>query len=258
MKVAVIAGSGLSSVTERIEGERRLWTHPGLDRPPAPGHRMEVVEGSLGGVPALGFGGRLHFYQGYSMAEVAEPVAQAHDWGAEVLFVTNATGSLRAELASGEIALIRDHVNLMGDNPLRGAPSYPRGTPAPSYPRGTPALEFLDLSQAYDPALRHAARAAGRRMGLRLPEVVYVGVAGPSFETPAEVRMLRMLGGDVAGMSSVPEVIMARRLGMRVLGVTVIANRAGAPATAEDVLLASQARAAEVGDLLEAVAAGLA
>ncbi|TMK43574.1 MAG: purine-nucleoside phosphorylase, partial [Actinobacteria bacterium] len=227
-------------------------------RPPAPGHKMEVVEGTLAGVPALGFGGRLHFYQGYSMAEVAEPVAQAHDWGAEVLFVTNATGSLRAELASGEIALIRDHVNLMGDNPLRGAPSYPRGTPAPSYPRGTPALEFLDLSQAYDPALRHAARAAGRRMGLRLPEVVYVGVAGPSFETPAEVRMLRMLGGDVAGMSSVPEVIMARRLGMRVLGVTVVANRAGAPATAEDVLLASQARAAEVGDLLEAVAAGLA
>lgn len=240
MKVAVIAGSGLSSLTERIEGERRPWTHPGLDRPPAPGHKMEVVEGTLSGVPALGFGGRLHFYQGYSMAEVAEPVAQAHDWGAEVLFVTNATGSLRAELASGEIALIRDHVNLMGDNPLRGT------------------SEFLDLSQAYDPALRRAAQAAASRMGLRLPEVVYVGVAGPSFETPAEVRMLRMLGGDVVGMSSVPEVIMARRLGMRVLGVTVVANRAGAPATAEDVLLASQARAAAVGDLLEAVAAGLA
>jgi purine-nucleoside phosphorylase len=240
VKVAVIAGSGLSSVTERIEGERRPWTHPGLDRPPAPGHKMEVVEGTLGGVPALGFGGRLHFYQGYSMAEVVEPVAQAHDWGAEVLFVTNATGSLRAELASGEIALIRDHVNLMGDNPLRGT------------------SEFIDLSQAYDPALRRAAQVAARRMGLRLPEVVYVGMAGPSFETPAEVRMLRMLGGDVAGMSSVPEVIMARRLGMRVLGVTVVANRAGAPATAVDVLVASQSRAAEVGDLLEAVAASLA
>lgn len=240
MKVAVIAGSGLSSVTERIEGERRPWTHPGLDRPPAPGHKMEVVEGTLCGVPALGFGGRLHFYQGYSMAEVVEPVAHAHDWGAEVLFVTNASGSLRAELASGDIALIRDHVNLMGDNPLRGT------------------SEFIDLSEAYDPALRRAAQAAARRMDLRLPEVVYVGMAGPSFETPAEVRMLRMLGGDVAGMSSVPEVIMARRLGMRVLGLTVVANRAGAPATTEDVLKASQARAADVGDLLEAVAAGLA
>ena len=240
MKVAVIAGSGLSSVTDRIEGERRPWTHPGLERPPAPGHKMEIVEGTLGGVPALGFAGRLHFYQGYSMAEVAEPVAQAHDWGAEVLFVTNATGSLRAELASGEIALIRDHVNLMGDNPLHGT------------------SQFLDLSQAYDPGLRHAARAAARRMGLRLPEVVYVGMPGPSYETPAEVRMLRVLGGDVAGMSTVPEVIMARRLGMRVLGVTVVANRAGAPATAEDVLVASESRAPEVADLLEAVAAGLA
>ena len=240
MKVAVIAGSGLSAVAERIEGERRPWIHSGLERPPAPGHRMEVVEGTFGGVPALGFGGRLHFYQGYSMAEVAEPVAQAHGWGAEVLFITNATGSLRAELASGEIALIRDHVNLMGDNPLRGMP------------------EFLDLFQAYDPALRRSAQAAAGRMGLRLPEVVYMGMAGPTFETPAEVRMLRMLGGDVAGMSTVPEVIMARRLGMRVLGVTVVANRAGAPATAEDVLRVSEGRAAEVADLLESVAATLA
>jgi len=240
VKVAVIAGSGLSAVAERIEGERRPWTHPGLDRPPAPGHKMEIIEGTLGGVPALGFGGRLHFYQGYSMAEVTEPVAQAHDWGAEVLFVTNATGSLRAELAAGEIALIRDHINLMGDNPLRGT------------------SEFVDLSEAYDPDLRRAARATAEGMGLRLPEVVYVGMAGPSFETPAEVRMLRMLGGDVAGMSTIPEVVMARRLGMRVLGVTVVANRAGAPATAEDVLVASEGRAAEVADLLETVAATLA
>ena len=240
MKVAVIAGSGLSAVVERIKGERRPWTPAGVDRPAAPGHKMEIVEGTLAGVAALGFGGRPHFYQGYSMTQVAQSVTQAHDWGAGVLFVTNATGSLRAELASGEIGLIRDHINLMGDNPLRGM------------------SEFVDMSQAYDVELRGAAQETARRLRLRLPEVVYVGMAGPSFETPAEVRMLRMLGGDVAGMSSVPEVIMARRLGMRVLGVTVVANRAGAPATAEDVLLASQARAAEVGDLLEAVAAGLA
>jgi purine-nucleoside phosphorylase len=240
VKVAVIAGSGLSAVTERIVGERGPWTPSGLDRPPAPGHKMELVEGTLGGVPALGFAGRLHYYQGYSMLEVTQPVTQAYDWGADVLFVTNATGSLRAELASGEIALIRDHVNLMGDNPLRGT------------------SEFIDMSEAYDAKLRLAARGTAERLGLRLPEVVYVGMAGPSFETPAEVRMLRMLGGDVAGMSTVPEVIMARRLGMRVLAVTVIANRAGAPATAEDVLAASERRATEVADLLEGVAATLA
>ncbi|MFN2591978.1 MAG: purine-nucleoside phosphorylase [Candidatus Dormibacteria bacterium] len=239
MKVAVIAGSGLGAVAGRIQGERRPWTDPGPDRPPAPGHRMEIIEGTLGGVPALGFGGRRHFYQGYSMAEVAEPVARAHGWGAEVLFVTNASGSLRAELASGEIALIRDHINLMGDNPLRGR------------------SEFVELSRAYDPGLHRAAQAAARGMGLRLPEVVYVGMAGPSFETPAEVRMLRMLGGDVVGMSTVPEVIMARHLGMRVLGVTVVANRAGTPATAEEVLSASANRATDVADLLEAVTASL-
>ncbi len=223
MKLALIAGSGLHAVTERISGIAKPWAPAGVSRPPAPGHRMEIVEGTLGGLPALGFGGRLHYYQGYSMEEVAQP-----------------TGSLRTELASGEIGLIRDHINLMGANPLRGT------------------AEFLDLSQAYDAELRRSARAAAAALGLRLPEVVYVGMAGPSFETPAEVRMLRMLGGDVVGMSSIPEVIVGRRLGMRVLGLTVIANRAGALATAEDVLTASEGRATEVADLIERVAAGLA
>jgi purine-nucleoside phosphorylase len=239
VKLALIAGSGLSAVAECIEGERRPWTHTGVDRPPAPGHKMEVIEGTFGGVPALGFGGRRHVYQGYSMAEVTEPVAQAHDWGAEVLFVTNATGSLRAELAAGDVAILRDHINLMGDNPLRGT------------------SEFLDLSQAYDPELRLAARRAADRLGLRLPEVIYAGMPGPVFETPAEVRMLRMLGADVAGMSTVPEVIVARHLGMRVLGVTVVANWAGTPATFDEVLQVSRGRAADVADLLEAVAKGL-
>ena len=244
MKLAVIAGSGLHAVVGRIAGERRAWYPAGVDeRPPAPGHHMEVVEGTLGGVPALGFGGRLHYYQGYSMAEVTRPVTDAHAWGAEVLFVTNASGSLRAELASGEIALIRDHINLMPENPLRG-------------PRGGRA-EFLDLSSAYDPDLRAEARTVAAALGLRLPEIVYVGMPGPSFETPAEVRMLRMVGGDVAGMSTVPEVIVARRLGMRVLALSVVANRAGAPATADEVLHASAARAVDVADLLEGVAATL-
>jgi len=193
----------------------------------------------LAGVPALGYRGRLHTYQGYTMAEVAQPVVEAARWGADVVVVTNASGSLRAELASGEVALIRDHINLMGDNPLRGS------------------SDFLDLSAAYDPELRRSALSVAGGMGLRLPEVVYAGVAGPVFETPAEVRMLRMLGGDVVGMSSIPEVIMARRLGIRVLGLTVVANRAGAPATAEDVLAAAHARATEVADLIEGVAAGL-
>lgn len=239
MKLAVIAGSGLAAITGRIDGEARPWAPDGPTREPAPGHLLEVVEGTLGGMPALGYRGRLHAYQGYNMTEVAQPVVEAALWGADVVVVTNASGSLRAELASGEMALIRDHINLMGDNPLRGS------------------SDFLDLSAAYDPELRRCALAVASGMGLRLPEVVYVGVAGPVFETPAEVGMLRMLGGDVVGMSSIPEVIMARRLGIRVLALTVVANRAGAPATAEDVLTAAQARSTQVADLIEGVAAAL-
>jgi inosine/guanosine/xanthosine phosphorylase family protein len=240
VKIAVIAGSGLQALTGRLGGEPVPWDPPTGARPAAPGHRMEVTEGSLGGVPALAFGGRLHYYQGYSMAEVAQTVVHAHAWGADVLFVTNASGSLRTEIAAGEVGVIRDHINLMPDNPLRGT------------------TEFLDLSEAYDAPLRGLLAAEAVARGIRVPEVVYAGMPGPTFETPAEVRMLRMLGADVAGMSTVAEVIMARRFGMRVLALTVVTNRAGAPASAEHVLQAAGGRAADVADLLEGVATRLA
>lgn len=233
VKVALIAGSGLWAVTERIRGQRRPWVPGAAPRPPAPGHLMEVVEGTLGGVPALGFAGRLHYYQGCSMAEVTQAVTEAHAWGAGVLFVTNASGSLRPELAVGGVTAVRDHINLMPDNPLRGS------------------AEFLDLSEAYDQDLRLRLSDVAAARGLRVPEVVYVAMAGPSFETPAEARMLRVLGGDVVGMSTVPEVIAARRLGMRVLALSVVGNRAGAFASAGDVLDATAARAGDVADLLE-------
>ena len=224
MKVAVIAGSGLSSVTERIEGERRLWTHPGLDRPPAPGHRMEVVEGSLGGVPALGFGGRLHFYQGYSMAEVVEPVAQAHDWGAEVLFVTNATGSLRAELASGEIALIRDHVNLMGDNPLRGAPNV-----------------------VLTPHLGASTREAQARVGHEMAEQVVMALDGV---TPPYAVNAPAVAADVAPRLR-PYVELARRLA--ILGRQL----ADAPADAVGLTYAGEIAAWDGSPLRTAALSGL-
>jgi inosine/guanosine/xanthosine phosphorylase family protein len=239
VKVALIAGSGLRAVTDRIQGQRRTWTPGAAPRPPAPGHLMEVVEGTLGGVPALGFAGRLHYYQGYSMAEVTQAVAEAHAWGAGVLFVTNASGSLRTELAVGEVTVVSDHINLLPDNPLRGS------------------AEFLDLSEAYDRDLRLGLAEVAAAQALRVPEVVYVALPGPSFETPAEARMLRVLGGDVVGMSTVPEVIAARRLGMRVLALSVVANRAGSPATAQDVLQAASARATDVADLLQGVTLNL-
>ncbi|MGH2718283.1 MAG: purine-nucleoside phosphorylase [Actinomycetota bacterium] len=245
MKIAIIAGSGLRVVADRLGGEPRPWVPPDLHpaaHPEAPGHRLEVVEGHLAGHEALAFCGRMHYYQGYSAAESAATADYAAAWGAEVLFLTNASGSLRTEIAAGDIGLIRDHINLMPDNPLRG--------------QGT-AVEFLDLSAAYDQPLRARLAQAAEARGLRVAEVVYVAVAGPSFETPAEVRMLRMLGGDVVGMSTVPEVIMARRRGLRVLALTVVTNRAGAPATAQDVLLSAETRAGDVADLLHDVAANL-
>mgnify|MGYP001548441825 CR=1 FL=1 len=245
MKIAIIAGSGLRAVADRLGGDPVPWTPPGVGRearPEAPGHRLEVVEGRLAGHDARAFCGRMHYYQGYTAAEAAATVAHAADWGAEVLAVTNASGSLRTEVAAGDIGLIRDHINLMPDNPLRA--------------QGATA-EFLDLSAAYDAGLRRALAGAATARGVRVAEVVYVAVAGPSFETPAEVRMLRVLGGDVVGMSSVPEVIMARRRGLRVLALTVITNRAGAPATAREVLHSAETRAGDVADLLGDVAAGL-
>lgn len=212
----------------------------GTTPPAAPGHRMELFEGLLGGVPTLAFAGRLHHYQGYSMAEVVQTVSHAHAWGATVLFLTNAAGSLGSDLAAGDIALVADHLNLMWDHPLRGTPA------------------FVDMVGAYDQDLRNRAASAAALSGVHLAEVVYAGVPGPTFETPAEVRMLRLLGADIVGMSTVPEVIMARHYGMRVLALSVVTNVAGAHITGGDVLDAAQARAGVVGDLLEAVATSLA
>lgn len=234
MRIAVIAGSGLSAVARRIEGERRPWTPEGTPaRPAAPGHEMEVFEGRLAGMEALGFAGRLHWYQGYSMAEVAAPVRAAHRWGAGVLVVTNAAGALNPALHPGDLMLIRDHINLMPDNPLRGEAA------------------FVDMTGAYDAALRGLARAAAADLRLGLADAVYAGVPGPSFETPAELAMLRLLGGDAVGMSTVPEVIAARHLGMRVLGLSLIANAAGAePAI---VLRVAREGAGRLGSLVEEV-----
>lgn len=237
MKIAVIAGSGLSPIVERISGERRPWRPRGVLRPAAPGQVMEVVEGTLGGVGALAFAGRLHHYQGYSMAEVAAPVRFAHEQGADTLFVTNAAGALHPGIAPGALVLIRDHISLLPESPLRGEAA------------------FVDMSDAYDSRLRQTALAVARDVGIDLAEGVYAAVAGPHFETPAEVRMLRTLGADVVGMSTVPEVIVARALEMRVLAVSVATNAAGTKEAEPGTILRVAAAAAErLGLLLEEVA----
>jgi purine-nucleoside phosphorylase len=189
--------------------------------------------------------GRLHAYQGYSPHQTVFPVRLAAQLGARVLILTNASGALRPERRPGELALVRDHLNLTGMNPLCGE------LPPEWGPR------FPDLSAAYDPSLAELARRLAAEQGLTLGDAVYAGLLGPSYETPAEVRMLRALGADLAGMSTVLEVIAARQMGVACLAVSLAANAAAglaaAPLTHEEVLAAANQGAASLKGLLTAL-----
>jgi purine-nucleoside phosphorylase len=214
--VGMILGSGLGALADSI-GDPVVIPYdeiPGFPRSLIPGHRGEVRFGTLHGKRVLLFSGRFHYYQGYSMGEVVIPVRAASRLKVHTMIVTNASGGMRDDLDQGDIMLIRDHINLMGDNPLRGIPPGEFGSP------------FVDMSEPYDPALIERIRAvAGGPVG-ELKEGVYAGVAGPSYETAAEIRFLQRIGADAVGMSTVPEVIACRQEKIRVVGISAIVNRA--------------------------------
>lgn len=216
-RVAIILGSGLSSLVDNIEQDA-AFDYEGLPffpKPTVAGHSGQLILGSIHDIPVVVMQGRSHYYEGYSLAEVTAPVRVLRLLGAEILIVTNAAGAIRKGWAPGDIMLITDHINLLGlagTNPLRGSNDEAFG------PR------FPDMSAAYDPVLLDIARAEAVAMAIPLREGVYVMVGGPNFETPAEIRMLRLLGADAVGMSTVPEVIVARHSGMRVLGLSYISN----------------------------------
>jgi purine-nucleoside phosphorylase len=172
------------------------------------------VFGRHGALPVLALQGRIHYYEGHDLARVAFPARVLVAAGCRTLVITNAAGGIDASLRPGEIVIIRDHLNLLGGSPLRG-PNDERLGP-----------RFPDMTTAYDPALRALAAAAGEDVGLTLREGVYAAVSGPQYETPAEIRMLRTLGADLAGMSTVPEVIAAAHMGARVLGLSCCTNLA--------------------------------
>lgn len=217
--IGVILGSGLSPLAEAVEDADRI---PYSEIPSFPvstveGHAGQLVIGRLEGQTVCVMQGRFHYYEGYSMQEVTLPVRVMHILGIHTLIVTNAAGGLDAAFLPGDLMLIRDHINLIGMgglNPLVG-PNDPAFGP-----------RFPEMSQAYDPQLRSIAREVARREGIPLHEGVYVCLAGPSFETPADLRFLRMIGADAVGMSTVPEVTVARHMGMRVLGISGISNNA--------------------------------
>jgi len=217
-KIGLILGSGLSGLADALEAADVI---PYADIPHWPastvvGHGGRLVIGQLQGQTVVVQQGRAHFYEGYTQAQVVFPVRVMHALGIQTLIVTNAAGGINRSYTPGDLMLIRDHLNFVGMagfSPLRG-PNDDRIGP-----------RFPDMTQAYDPALRQLAQAAAAAQGLVLHEGVYAYIAGPSFETPAELRFLHAAGADSVGMSTVPEVIVARHAGIRVLGISSITNK---------------------------------
>jgi purine-nucleoside phosphorylase len=238
-QVGLILGSGLNPLAEAVESADVIPYEevPHFPRPTVEGHQGRLVAGYLSGMAVLIMQGRVHFYEGYSMQQVVFPVRVMQVFGIETLIVTNAAGGLNPAFHPGELMLIADHINLIGMagfNPLYG-PNDP--TLGPRFP---------DMSEAYDPFLRGIAREVARENGIPLREGVYAGLAGPSFETPADIRFLRLIGADAVGMSTVPEVTVARHGGLRVLGISSISNvalaepRPGQETSHAEVLAAGQ------------------
>ncbi len=215
--IGLVLGSGLGDVADAVENADAIpyrdipgWPHSGVV-----GHANRLVIGQLEGQTVAVLQGRSHFYEGYSMHEVTFSVRVLQMLGVRTLFLTNAAGGLNKSFAVGDLMLLADHINLLGmagKNPLRGPNDDSLGA------------RFPDMTIVYDLALREKARQAARKAGFTLREGVYAGLAGPNFETPAEIRMLRAWGADAVGMSTVAEAIVARHAGMRVMGVSGISN----------------------------------
>ena len=209
-RVGVVLGSGLgtvaNAVTESVIVSYRDIPH--FPHSTVDGHSGRIVAGRMGGAPVIIMQGRVHFYEGYSLAEVTFPMRVLGALGLKTVVLTNAAGGIRASYRPGQLVLLADHINLMGWNPLVG-PNEPRfGTK-----RGT-GLRFFDMTEAYSKRLRDLAHQAAADDGLTLEEGVYLAVSGPSFETPAEIRAFRTLGATLVGMSTVPETIVARHMGI--------------------------------------------
>jgi purine-nucleoside phosphorylase len=214
-RVGIVLGSGLGGFADELAGLTRLpyAEIPEMPRSAVAGHAGNLCLGSVSGVPVACLQGRAHVYEGHSQSRAVFGVRVLAELGCRVVLLTNAAGGIHPSFVPGDLMLVTDHLNLMGDNPLRG-PNFGDG------PR------FPDLTEAYDRALLALAREAARAAGVTLHEGVYAALLGPSYETPAEIRMLRGLGADAVGMSTVPEVIALRQLGVSVGAISCITNLA--------------------------------
>ncbi len=214
--IGLILGSGLGVLADEIEEAARMPYKQIPDFPVSTveGHAGQLVFGKLNGVPVVAMQGRFHYYEGYSFDQVTFPVRVMKELGVGSLIVTNAAGGVNKDFSPGDLMLITDHINNMGSNPLIGHNDSRLG------------VRFPDMSEAYSKDLIQRAKAVAKALNIALQEGVYVGNTGPTYETPAEVRMIRTLGGDAVGMSTVPEVIVARHSGLEVLGISCISNMA--------------------------------
>ena len=246
----LILGSGLGALADAVDDAVRVPYEeiPGFAAPTVIGHAGRLVAGRLEGRSVLVFQGRYHAYEGHPAAALAAPVRVAAALGTRTLIVTCAAGGVNPELAAGSLMLIGDHLNLMGQNPLVG-PVLPGEE------------RFPDMTEAYDPSLMALAEAVAKAEGVGLSRGVYAALLGPSYETPAEIRMLRMLGADAVGMSTVPEVIAARAGGVRVLGIALITNAAagisGKPLDHAEVVAAGAEAAERFQRVVRGVLRGL-
>jgi purine-nucleoside phosphorylase len=213
-QVAIIMGSGLSAVDEILMGASRIHyvTIPHFPVPKVAGHRGQVVFGKVNNINVVVFEGRVHYYEGNTMEEVSFCTRVIGMLGTKCLILTNASGAINSTFARGHLMIITDHINLMGANPLSG-PNEDRWGP-----------RFVDQTQVYDLGLRQTLKEAGQYCGIHVCEGVYAAMAGPTYETPAEIRYLRAIGADAVGMSTVPEAIVAKHMGMKVAGLSMLAN----------------------------------
>ncbi|MBA4150035.1 MAG: purine-nucleoside phosphorylase [Verrucomicrobia bacterium] len=244
-QLAMVLGSGFQAALSHIEVDVEIpyGKLPGFLSVGVSGHVGRLVVGKLGGVPVLILKGRTHFYEGHEMEQLTFPVRVLADFGIRNLLLTNAAGGINKKFRPGDLMVLTDHINLMGSNPLRGPGLF-----------GVP--RFVDLTDVYDERLRGLLLQAGKKIKLRTQSGVYLAVAGPSYETPAEIRAYGRLGADAVGMSTVPEAIVARQCGLKVAGLSCITNLGAGmsktPLSHQEVLAMAEQQKAKIAEFIKA------
>jgi purine-nucleoside phosphorylase len=245
--LAIVLGSGLGDFADEAADAVKInfADIPHFSRSTAIGHAGRVVLGTIGACPVVIMQGRIHLYEGYPASQVAFPMRVFARLGARAAILTNAAGGINLDYGQGRLVVIKDHINLQGHNPLVG-PEDERFGP-----------RFIDMTEAYSRSYRQMAQAAAKQLGMEVPEGVYAGLLGPSYETPAEIRFLRTIGADLVGMSTVPEVIVCRQMGIKVLAISCVTNMAAGildqPLNHEEVLATGKRVAGQFKSLLREV-----